>query len=84
MIGFKSFLKASTFDDPNKYEGILLNEDPLFLDQQLNQMIISSESPASGLGNTTTASEVPFDLLGISRTSNPDAGAYQSAVFDEE
>jgi hypothetical protein len=71
-------------EDPTKYENILLNEAPLFFNPQFNQLIISSESPAVNLGNTTTAAEVPFDILGVSRTSNPDAGAYQSAVFDEE
>ena len=71
------------FDDPTKYEGILLNDDPLFLDQQFNQLIISNESPAVNLGNLPTAAEVPFDILGVSRASAPDAGAYQAIDFEE-
>ena len=70
------------FDDLTKYENSLLNEDPLFLDTQLNQLIISNESPAVNLGNTGTAAEVPFDIMGISRTANPDAGAYQGVDLE--
>lgn len=69
-------------DDPSKYDGILLNEDPLFMDTQLNQLIISNESPAVNLGNLGTAADVPFDILGASRTANPDAGAYQGVNLE--
>ena len=72
------------FDNTDLYENILLNASPEFLDTLLNQLNISDESAANGLGNTQTSSEVPFDILGINRTSNPDAGAYESVVFDEE
>ena len=71
-------------DDPSRYDGILLNEDPLFLDTQLNQLIISNESPAVNLGNLSTAAQVPQDILGNNRTNTADAGAYQSVNFEEE
>lgn len=72
------------FEDINLYENITLNQFPEFLDTQLNQLNIGEESAANGLGNTTTSSEVPFDILGIQRSQNPDAGAYESVVFDED
>lgn len=72
------------FDNLDLYEGIILNEDPLFLDSQSNQMIISNESSANGLGNLPTAQQVPFDILGINRVTSPDAGAYQSIEFEDD
>jgi len=72
------------FDNTDLYENIILNESPEFLDTQLNKLIISEESAANGIGNSQTAQEVPFDILGVNRTQNPDAGAYESVVFEEE
>jgi hypothetical protein len=73
------------FDNTDLYENILLNESPEFLDTQLNHLIISNESAANALGNTQTAQQVPFDILGINRstTTEPDAGAYESVEFEE-
>jgi hypothetical protein len=72
------------FENLNVFENLILNEAPLFLNAQENQLIISNDSPASGVGNPTTASEVPLDILGVDRTQNPDLGAYQSILFEEE
>ncbi|QTY26887.1 hypothetical protein [Flavobacterium sp. CS20] len=72
------------FNNTNLYENIVLNQSPGFLDTQLNQLNISEESLANGIGNTQTSAEVPFDILGVNRSQNPDAGAYESVVFDEE
>lgn len=72
------------FDNTALYENILLNQSPEFLDTQLNQLNIGEESAANGLGNTQTSSEVPEDILGVTRSQNPDAGAYESIIFDEE
>jgi len=71
------------FDNPSFYENIILNQDPLFLDPQTNQLIISNESPADAFGNLPTAQQVPFDILGLNRTTSPDAGAFQSIEFEE-
>lgn len=71
------------FENSTLFENMILNETPLFLNEQENQMIISNDSPASGAGNPTTASEVPLDILGRDRTQNPDIGAYQSIQFEE-
>jgi hypothetical protein len=68
-------------EDPTKYENILLNELPLFFNPQFNQLIISSESPAVNLGNSNTG--VLQDILGVPRPQMPDAGAYQSILFEQ-
>lgn len=57
----------------------LKNEDPLFqhhYTQKMNLRLLES-SPAKNLGNSIFASQVPFDILKVSRTVNPSAGAYQ-------
>ncbi len=71
-------------EDPTKYENIILNEDPIFLDAPLNRLIIGSESPVVNFGNPSIAQEVPLDILGINRTLSPDAGAYQNIIFEDE
>ena len=71
------------FNNTNLYDNIILNESPEFLDTELNQLIISNESAANALGNLPTAQQVPFDILGVNRTQNPDAGAYESVEFEE-
>lgn len=71
------------FENTTLFENIILNETPLFLNEQRNQMIISNDSPANAKGNSTTASLVPLDILGKDRTQSPDLGAYQSIEFEE-
>ena len=72
------------FDNTSLYNSIILNQSPEFLDTELNQLIISNESAANGIGKLQTAQDVPFDILGVNRTQNPDAGAYESVEFEEE
>jgi len=72
------------FDNTNFYDGIVLNQSPEFLDTELNQLIISNESAANGIGRPQTAQDVPLDILGMPRTQNPDAGAYESVMFEDE
>ena len=70
------------FEDTSLFENVVLNEEPLFLNTEENELFISEESPANGLGNPSTATQV--DILGNPRENNPDAGAYESIVFPEE
>ena len=69
------------FDNPALFENTIFNEDPVFKATELNQLQIGEESAANGLANpsTTTAQ----DILGVSRGSSPDSGAYESVVFEE-
>lgn len=78
------FTEDPRFDFSNTafYENILLNEDPQFLDPRRSLFNIGNTSAADNLGAIETATLVPLDLIGTDRTSNPDAGAYQSISFD--
>lgn len=72
------------FNNIDLYENIILNGSPEFLDTQLNKLNISDDSAANGIGKLQTAQDVPFDILGVSRIQNPDAGTYESVVFEED
>ena len=72
------------FNDTTHYEGNLFNQDPNFMDTNVNQLIIGNESAAINLGNTMYSNQVPFDILNIDRTTAPDLGAYQHITFPEE
>lgn len=63
------------------YQNILLNGNAHFRNPQQNDFIIGNESDVINLGNINFAQQVPFDILGISRTQNPDLGAYQHTEF---
>jgi hypothetical protein len=55
------------------------NEDPQFLNYFAAKMNlrVKTTSPARGKGNVTVAGTVPFDIVNVSRTTNPTLGAYQ-------
>lgn len=72
------------FDDITFYENNIFNEDPDFRDPFENGLQIGEASAANGLGNSTFAFQVPFDILGTSRTASPDSGAFESVVFNED
>lgn len=78
------FINDPRFDFTNTslYETIILNEDPDFFDTRNSLFNIGENSAANNLGKIETANLVPFDILGVDRTANPDAGAYQSATFN--
>jgi len=70
-----------TYSDGTKYEGMIYNQDPIFKDTDLNQLIISNTSPAVNQGKPVFATQVPEDILTNNRTSSPDLGAYQNSEF---
>ena len=72
------------FENLTFYENNLFNQDPDFEDPFSNKMRIGADSAADGIGLSIFASQVPNDILNVSRTVDPDAGAYQSVVFDED
>src|SRR5690606_33710293 len=63
--------------DPDFYQDILLNADPLFQNPKRNQLQLTENSPARDIGNFQTALEVPLDILQHQRTESPDLGAYE-------
>lgn len=72
------------FNDISHYEGIIFNQDPDFKDPDLNMLIIGEESAAIDKGQSSFATQVPNDILGVNRTNSPDLGAYQHIIFPEE
>ncbi|MCD0471536.1 hypothetical protein [Flavobacterium sp. JAS] len=65
--------------DPVHYNQIILNENPKFYDASNNKFNIDNTSSAFAKGNQTYI--ISLDIIGATRTSPPDLGAYQSAVF---
>jgi len=53
------------------------NEDPLFRDYANFDFQLDTLSPSVDIGSTVIAAEVPLDILGVSRTTLPDLGAYE-------
>jgi len=72
------------FNDTSKYEDNIFNEDPNFKDVELNELIIGDDSTANGKGLASFATQVPFDILNVNRTSSVDLGAYQHITFPED
>jgi len=72
------------FDNTIFYVDNVFNENPDFEDPYENFMKIGEDSGAKGIGLSTFASQVQYDILGKNRTASPDAGAYQSIEFNED
>ncbi|MEP6804026.1 MAG: hypothetical protein ABI892_05860 [Flavobacterium sp.] len=65
--------------DAAHYNQIILNENPKFFNISQNKLNIDNNSAAFAKGNQ--AYIIPIDIIGKTRTSPPDLGAYQSAAF---
>ena len=65
--------------DPLHYNQIILNENPKFYNVSQNKFNIDNTSPAFAKGNQ--AYSIPMDIIGNTRSSPPDLGAYQSKDF---
>jgi len=57
----------------------IINENPQFQSANSNKLAIAPDSPAAGKGSSLYI--IPQDILGTTRSSPPDLGAYQSAPF---
>ena len=68
--------------DPAHYNEIILNKDPKFFKVAQNKLNIDPTSAAFAKGNS--AYLIPLDVLGKTRTSPPDLGAYQSMEFPKQ
>lgn len=71
------------FDDLSHYQNNIFNGEADFKDIQNNQYIIGENSDANDQADVNEAQQVPLDILNVSRTSNPDTGAYQHIIFEE-
>ncbi|MEN8138185.1 MAG: hypothetical protein ABFR62_07115 [Bacteroidota bacterium] len=67
------------------FENTIINEEPHFWDEYINDMRITDESAAVGSGKLEIANDVPFDILKKQRNKpgQIDLGAYQNAVKEE-
>ena len=67
------------FDANPQIINSIKNEKPKFLNHTIVRMNLrtADDSPAKRRGNISTATGVPRDIKGVSRTSNPTIGAYQ-------
>jgi len=72
------------FDNTTRFQNLLRNVNPDFLNPSANQFQIGLNSEGVGLGNSATALEVPLDIVGMDRTASPDIGAYQAIMFAED
>lgn len=68
---------AHDISDANFYTACLKNQDPLFENTSLANFKLKYNSPAVDAGNDSVALLVPYDIMGASRTINPDLGAYE-------
>ena len=71
--------KYQFLTDPVHYNGIILNQNPKFYNVNQNKLNIDETSSAFAKGNS--AYLIPFDILGKTRTTPPDLGAYQNMPF---
>jgi hypothetical protein len=65
------------FADISKYNEVYLNQNAGFKDVIRNIFWIGEASLAKDKALLDNALKVPFDILGTSRTDNPDIGAYE-------
>ncbi len=70
------------FDDVSNYQNNIFNEDPNFREPYENDLIIGAESAGNDKADMIGASQVPQDILGVSRITTPDIGAYQHIIFE--
>ena len=71
------------FENELHFENLILNQDPDFLNPYQNNMIIGVNSAGINQGNNIYSSLVPYDILNVDRTANPDLGAYQHSNLND-
>ncbi|HET8885813.1 MAG TPA: hypothetical protein VFM70_05615 [Salinimicrobium sp.] len=84
LNGTSETLPEYDFSNEALFQNIILNESPDFYDPQNNLLMIGENAAANGTADMATANEVPFDILGTPRNTNPDMGAYESILLPED
>ena len=72
------------FENNSNYESVILEGDLDFFRTNRNDYRIGLDAEVINQGNPIFSAEVPLDILGINRTSNPDLGAYQARDKEED
>lgn len=75
-------IEEYNFEDTNHYIENILNGNPDFKSASTNELIIGENSDAIKKASVQGSNAVPYDILGILRTSPADIGAYQHIIFD--
>ena len=65
------------FENQERFQNVLINPSTAFLDVTKNDFQLTQDSEVLDIGNLETALEIPVDILGISRITTPDLGAYE-------
>lgn len=71
------------FTDTTHYTDNILNGTPDFKGVFMNDFTIGQNNTGINKANTISANLFPLDILGVSRTANPDIGAYQHVIFED-
>jgi hypothetical protein len=74
-------LAAYDFNNSELYNDIVLNADPVFEDEDNNNLQIDNSSGANAIASPDTATDV--DIQGKTRSQMPDAGAYESIQLEQ-
>jgi len=88
LIKFNDFnnvysnINEYNFEDTNHYLENILNGNAHFKSPFTNQLIIGENSEANQKANTSGSILVPYDILGVLRSSPADIGAYQHIIFN--
>ncbi len=82
---FGNFDEDPLFDFTNTtlYTDIIRGEDPNFQDEFNNLLQVGEETAGNGQALQSAANLFPFDIKGVSRTTAPDIGAYESIELPE-
>ena len=70
------------FTDTNHYVNNILNGDMNFKNANLNELIIGEESDGNGQASLNGTTQVPTDILGVTRSDPADIGAYEHVIFE--
>jgi len=77
-----NLLRFKEIVDSNHYLDNIFNGNPHFKSPETNELIIGDKSDAVKKGSEAGRILTPNDILGITRTSPPDIGAYQNIIFN--
>ena len=75
----QDFLGNPLYDFENQalFQNVLINPSTAFLSTLENDFQLTQDSEVLDIGNLETALQIPVDILGISRTTTPDLGAFE-------
>jgi len=76
-----NLLRFKKIVDTNHYLDNIFNGNPHFKSPETNELIIGNKSDAVKKGSEAGRILAPNDILGVTRTTPPDIGAYQHIIF---